>query len=76
MSMLLENDILTRFMQVNVITGLVFLVIGILLALCSGKITKLFKKKDTIESNDKMFLTIKAIALTLILVALIVMIVE
>ncbi len=76
MSMLLDNDILARLGQTNVITGLVLLVVGIILALCSSKITKLVRKKDKIESNDKVFLTLKAFALALILVSLIVMIIE
>lgn len=76
MSMLLDNDILARLGQTNVVTGLVLLVVGIILALCSSKITKLVRKKDKIESNDKVFLTLKAFALALILVSLIVMIVE
>ncbi len=76
MSMLLDNDILVRLGQTNVVTGLVLLVVGIILALCSSKITKLVRKKDKIESNDKVFLTLKAFALALILVSLIVMIIE
>ena len=76
MSMLLDNDILARLGQTNVVTGLVLLVVGIILALCSSKITKLVRKKDKIESNDKVFLTLKAFALALILVSLIVMIIK
>ncbi len=76
MSMLLENNILTRFMQVNVITGIILLVIGILLAFLASKITKMIKKTDKIEPSDKVFLTIKAVALVLVLISLIVMIIE
>lgn len=76
MSMLLENNILDRFMQVNVITGLVLLVIGIILAFVSGPITKAVRKVEKVSSNDKLFLVLKAFALILILVALIVMIIE
>ena len=76
MSLLLDNDILARLTQINVITGLILLVLGILLAVCSSKITKLIRKKDKIETNDKVFLTLKAFALALILVSLIVMIIE
>ena len=76
MSMLLDNDILARLTQTNVVTGLVLLVFGIVLALCSSKIAKLVRKKDKIEPNDKVFLSIKAFALALILVSLIVMIIE
>ena len=76
MSMLLDNDILARFTQTNVIVGLVLLVVGIILAVISGKITKLVRKTDKIQSNDRLFLTIKAIALAIILASLIVMIVQ
>lgn len=76
MSMLLDNDILARFTQPNVIVGLVLLGVGIILALISGKITKLIRKTDKIQSSDRIFLTIKAIALAIILASLIVMIVQ
>lgn len=76
MSMLLENNILDRFMQVNVITGLVLLVIGIVLAFVAGPITKAVRKVEKVQSNDKLFLVLKALALVLILVSLIVMIIE
>lgn len=76
MSMLLDNDILARFTQVNVITGLALLVFGMILAIFSGKIAKLIRKKEKIESNDKVFLGIKAFALAIILASLIVMIIE
>ena len=56
MSMLLDNDILARFTQTNVIVGLVLLVVGILLAIISGRITKLVRKTDKIQSNELTFL--------------------
>ena len=76
MSMLLDNDILARFTQTNVIVGLVLLVLGILLAISSSWITRLVRKTEKVKSNDRMFLTIKAISLAIILASLIVMIVE
>ena len=76
MSMLLDNNILARFTQTNVIVGLVLLGVGIILALLSSTITKLKRKTNKIQSNDKLFLTIKALALAIILASLIVMIVE
>lgn len=76
MSLLLENNILDRFAQTNVIVGIVLLVIGVLVALFSKKITKLVRKADKIEPNDKIMLTLKAFALMVILVSLIVIIIE
>lgn len=76
MSLLLDNDILQRLMQPNVLTGIILLVVGIIAALFAKKITKLFRKSEKVESNDRVFLTIKAFALVVILAALIVMIVE
>ena len=76
MSMLLDNDILARFAQTNVIVGLILLVLGILLAISASWITKIVRKTEKVKSNDRMFLTIKAIALAIILASLIVMIVE
>ena len=76
MSMLLDNDILARFAQTNVIVGLILLVFGILLAISASWITKIARKTEKVKSNDRMFLTIKAVALAIILASLIVMIVE
>ncbi len=76
MSLLLENNILDRFAQTNVIVGIILLVIGVLVALFSKKITKLVRKADKIEPNDKIMLTLKAFALMVILVSLIVIIIE
>ena len=74
--MFLENNILTRLGQANVVTGIILLVIGIILALCAGTITKLIRKQEKIQNNDKVFLVIKAFALAIILASLIVMIVK
>ena len=76
MSLLLENNILDRFAQTNVIVGIILLVIGVLVALFSKKITKLVRKADKIEPNDKIMLTLKAFALMVILISLIVIIIE
>lgn len=76
MAMLLDNDILARLTQVNIITGLILLFLGIVLAISAFKLTKLIRKRDDIKNNDKVFLSIKAIALAIILASLIVMIIE
>lgn len=76
MSLLLDNNILQRLTQPNVLTGIILLVIGVLAALLAKKITKLIRKSDKIEPNDRIFLVIKAFALVVILAALIVMIIE
>ncbi len=76
MSLLLENNILDRFAQTNVIVGIILLVIGVLVALFSKKITKLVRKADKIEPNDRIMLTLKAFALMVILISLIVIIIE
>lgn len=76
MSLLLENNILDRFAQPNVIVGIVLLVIGVLVAIFAKKITKLFRKADKVEPNDRIMLTLKAFALLVILISLIVIIIE
>ena len=76
MSLLLENNILDRFAQTNVIVGIILLVIGVLVALFSKKITKLVRKADKIEPNDRIMLTLKAFALMVILISLIVIIIK
>ena len=76
MSLLLENNILDRFAQPNVVVGIVLLVIGVLVAIFAKKITKLIRKADKVEANDRIMLTLKAFALLVILISLIVIIIE
>ncbi len=76
MSLLLDNNILERLMQPNVMAGIILLVIGVLFAIFAKKITKLIRKSEKVESNDRILLTIKAFALVVILVSLIVMIIK
>ena len=76
MSMLLENNILTRLTQVNVIVGLVLLVLGILTACMAGFITKKIRKTKELNPSDKIYLVLKAFALLLVMASLISMIVE
>lgn len=76
MSLLLENNILDRFAQPNVVVGVVLLVIGVLVAIFAKKITKLIRKADKVEPNDRIMLTLKAFALLVILISLIVIIIE
>ncbi len=76
MSLLLDNDILARLTQPNVLTGLILLVIGLIFAIFAKKITKLVRKSNKVEPNDRVLLILKAFALTVILVALIVMVIE
>ncbi len=76
MSLLLDNDILARLTQPNVLTGLILLVIGLIFAIFAKKITKLVRKSNKVEPNDRVLLILKAFALTVILVSLIVMVIE
>ena len=76
MSLILDNNVWARFTQTNVIVGLVLLAFGILLAVSASWITRLKRKSEKIKTNDRVFLTIKAFALAIILASLIVMIVE
>lgn len=76
MSFLLDNDILQRLTQPNVLTGIILLVIGMISALLAKKITKIIRRSDKVESDDRVLLTIKAFALVVILASLIVMIIE
>ena len=76
MSLLLENNILDRFAQPNVVVGIVLLVIGVLVAIFAKKITKLIRKADKLEPYDRIMLTLKAFALLVILISLIVIIIE
>ena len=76
MSLLLDNNILERLAQPNVITGIVLLVVGVLVAIFAKKITKLVRKSEKVEPNDKVLLSLKAFALVVILASLIVMIIK
>ncbi len=55
-----------------VIFAMVLTCIGIVLAICAGKIARVCKKRE-IEKNDSLKITLKIIGLVLILVSLIVM---
>lgn len=79
MSILLDNDFFARFTQSNVIVGLVLLVLGILIGCLAGTITKRVRKidkKEKVNSSDKLYLILKALALVLVLTSLIAMIIE
>lgn len=78
-SQLLENNIFSRFTQSNVIVGLVLLVLGILIGCLAGTITKKVRKvdkKEKVNTSDKLYLILKAVALVLVMVSLIAMIVR
>ena len=76
MSLLLDNNILERLAQPNVITGIVLLIVGVLFAIFAKRITKLVRKSEKVESSDKVLLSLKAFALVVILASLIVMIIK
>ena len=76
MSMLLFVDLMTRLNQVNVIVGIVLAVVGLALAFLAKRITRVFRHSDEIADNDKLFITIKAIGLVLVLGGLIATVVK
>lgn len=76
MSLLLDNNIWERLSQPNVLTGIILLIVGVIAAIFAKKITKLIRKSEKVEPNDRVLLTIKAFALVVILAALIVMIIQ
>ena len=76
MSLLLDNNVWERLLQPNVLTGISLLVVGVIAAIFAKKITKLIRKSEKVEPNDRVLLTIKAFALVVILAALIVMIIQ
>ena len=76
MSLLLDNNILSRLTQTNVIVGLILLVIGIIFACFSGLITRKIRKTKKVDTSDKLYLSLKAFALLTVMAALISMIVQ
>ena len=76
MSLLLDKNIWARFSQQNVVIGLMLLAIGLIVAIFAKKFTKMVRKSNKVEPNDKVLLVLKAFALTVILVSLIVMVIE
>lgn len=71
MSMLLFVDLMTRLNQVNVIVGIVLAVVGLALAFLAKRITRAFRHNEEVADNDKLYITIKAIGLVLVLGGLI-----
>ncbi len=76
MSLLLDNNILTRLTQPNIIIGIVLLVFGIVLACMAGFITKKVRKVEKVNTSDKLYLILKATALLIVMCSLITMIVQ
>ena len=76
MSLLLDNNILARFTQSNVIVGIILLVLGIFIGCLAGVITRKIRKTEKTDTSDKLYLILKAVALLLIMTSLIAMIVQ
>ncbi len=76
MSLLLDNNIFARFAQTNVIVGVILLVLGILVGCLAGVITRKVRKTEEVDTSDKLYLILKAVALLLIMTSLIAMIVR
>jgi len=76
MSLLLDNNILNRLTQTNVLVGIILLAIGIVLACMAGFITKKVRKVEKVNTSDKLYLILKACALLLVMTALIAMIIQ
>lgn len=76
MSLLLDNNILSRLTQPNIIIGIVLLVIGIVLACMAGFITRKVRKVEKVNTSDKLYLILKATALLIVMCSLITMIVQ
>ena len=58
MSLLLDNNVWERLLQPNVLTGIILLVVGVIAAIFAKKITKLIRKSEKVEPNDRVLLTI------------------
>lgn len=77
---LLYSNLLDRLSKTHVITGLVLAVLGFALALLARRITSVARKKEDralpVENNNKVYLTLKALGLVFLLVALIILMFE
>lgn len=76
MTHLLDNNILKRLTQTNVLVGIILLILGVILAFMAGFITKKVRHTEKANTSDRLYLILKAVALVLIMTSLIAMIVE
>lgn len=71
--MLLSIDsFIELFSHTNVIVGIILAVLGFSIVLLAKRITLAIRKKDKIENNDNIYLTLLGFALVLILAGLLV----
>lgn len=76
MYFLLATSLADRLKLPNVLTGLILAILGIALSFLAKKITQVIRGEKELKENDKIFLSIKAFALVMILVALILMVLQ
>ncbi len=58
----------------SVLAGVIFAMVGLAIAILAKRIARAVKKTDSIDDNDKVMITFKAIGLVLMFVALLVFI--
>lgn len=76
MNLILASSLIDRLKLPNVLTGLILAILGISLSFLAKKITQVIRGEKELKDNDKVFLSIKAFALVMILVALILMVIQ
>ena len=68
-------DFLTRLAQPNVIIGIILCALGLGIVLISKKMVKLYSKNQELSDDDKFYLILRGLGLTMICFALVIMIV-
>ncbi len=63
------NNLLSRFQSVNMIVGVCFAILGVVFAVMAKRITRIIRKRNDVDDNDKAVVTFKAIGLVFMLVA-------
>ena len=77
---LLSSNLVDRLVKPHVIVGLVLAVLGVALAFLARRIASVARKAENrklpVENTNKVYLTLKALGLVFLLVALIIMMFE
>lgn len=68
-------DLISRLSQINVLTGIILCATGFAIILLSKKIGKIVSKQTEIEADNKPMLVSKALGLTMVCVAMVLMII-
>lgn len=70
------GNILEMIMSVEVIIGICFAVLGVATSVLARRITRIIRKRNEIDDNDSVLVTIKVVGLVFMLVAFLILVLQ